>query len=235
MSKPIGNQKHRVYGWLRLFVMIPIICIATWGIAGLIAIFVHPRYERVSLLHYAIDIPAVWGSDWYIDDIREPSVMENPGGFRGIRAPSLIGSLDVYTRHVKNSEQSILYSIFMYANPRDVLESYNIQNESTFYVHPRQRDLYLWRDINLITNLGTDAHRVACQENIADDFLLGERCTAILLYGRCTVYLNMRKTQDGEEYISTEQMEALFAEVDVLINTPGGALEEGVPRCIVVD
>ena len=73
-----------------------------------------------------------------------------------------------------------------------------------------------WNDIEIGSHLNADEYHIACRDD--DASALDTRCTAILLYGRHVVYFNMWTMRNGIEYISIQDMESLFIEIDAILS-----------------
>jgi hypothetical protein len=190
-----------------------IIAFAAVLIIAFVVMQTRSQSPREDLRSIVVNIPLILGNSWSTDGPREPQLLEDLKG----RPPSLIGRADIEAGHIDNYATFIDHSVFLYVSAHDARERYDIQDEVIFYQLPDGRERYFWSNMNITTNLNADEQHIACKEIIPDDLLLDIRCTGIFLYGRYIAYVNMWTTRDGVQYISTQEMERLFSEIDTTL------------------
>ena len=189
-----------------------LISIAILIVAIAYLIISRPRLPRQDVTYAILDIPAILGDSWNTTGVRQPELLEDLTG----RPSSLIGRAEIEARHEDDFAVFIAQFVFLYAEEDEALTRYMIQDEVIFYEFPDRLERYPWNDIEIGSHLNADEYHIACRDDNAS--ALDTRCTAILLYDRHVVYFNMWTMRNGMEYISIQDMESLFDEINVILS-----------------
>lgn len=182
-------------------------------LAAVILITSRPRLPRQDVRYAILDIPSILGDSWNTTGVRQPELLEDLAG----RPASLIGRAEIEARREDEFAVFIAQFVFLYAEEAEALTRYVIQDEVIFYEFPDRPERYPWKDIEIGLNLNADEYHIACRDD--DASALNTRCTAILLYGRHVVYFNMWTMRNGIEYISSQDMDRIFSEIDAILTS----------------
>ena len=220
MCKP-GRQQYRLSGLLyvskELKRTMRITAKHLISIAILIVVIAYlitsrSRLPRQDVTYAILDIPSILGDSWNTTGVRQPEVLEDLEG----RPSSLIGRAEIEARHEDDFAVFIDQLVFLYGEEDEALARYMIQDEVIFYEFPDRLERYPWNDIEIGSNLNADEIISLVGMTMHLRWILA--APRFLLYGRHVVYFNMWTMRNGIEYISIQDMESLFNEIDAILS-----------------